>query len=485
MNIRFLKPSEYQSTKALAAECFGDTPDLDTYYAADVSDCRIAVLEEDGCILSMVQLRRFFAVYENETVPAWYLLYVCTAEQHRHKGYMDAVMHFVLDTINREGERFAFLVPVDPAIYAHLGFVHFWEFRPEEREMLYADGGLTDCFACMLDSSAFAAPAALRPAEGLSDIRYRRFDADAAAEHFDFFHVRPNRSYDSVPLDDFLWNEVIESEYAVVDGRCFLIKGLCDGAFTGALPFCPEAELPYYFRLQERYFNEVLRRPFRAFLQDAEGIAVLRDAGMLDNYEVTEDPEIYDYIYDGEALRTLSGRSYAGKRNRIHKFEREYGSGWEYRDLGYGDRQEIIAFLKRWGACKGAEEGAGVSLSENFDVAETLEIEMSGAIRLLCSPELMAKVRCGGIYVDGELCAFTLGAWNPRERMAVIEIEKAMPEMDGLYQLINREFLLHAFPDAKLVNREDDVGIPGLRQAKLSYNPIAFEKRYTILQKSF
>ena len=131
------------------------------------------------------------------------------------------------------------------------------------------------------------------------------------------------------------------------------------------------------------------------------------------------------------------------------------------------------------------EVGTGVSLSESFDVAETLEIEVSGAIRLLRSPALMAKVRCGGIYVDGTLCAFTLGAWNSREHMAVIEIEKAMPGMDGLYQLINREFLLHAFPEAELVNREDDVGIPGLRQAKLSYNPIAFEKRFHLAQRNF
>ena len=483
--IRFLSPSEYSLTKPLAAECFAQTADLEAYYAADVQDSRIAVMEQDGDLLSMAQLRRFFLCRGDEAVPAWYVLYVCTAEQHRRHGCMDAVLHFVLDTLRREGECFAFLVPVDPAIYAHLGFVHRWEFRPEERELLCADDGLNECFGCVLNGSDFAPPDALRPADGVSSLTYRDFDADAAAAQFDFFHVRPNRSYDSVPLDCFIWNDAVQSEYAVADGRCLLMKGVSEGRITGALPLCPETELPYYFRLQERYFNEILHQPFRAFLQDAEGIAVLRAAGMLDNYDVTEDPEIYDYLYDGEALRTLAGRGLAGKRNRIHKFEREYGSNWEYRTLGHEDRQEIISFLKRWDAAKGAEVGSGISMAESFDVAETLEIEVSGAIRLLCSPALMARVRCGGIYVDGRLCAFALGAWNPRERMAVIEIEKADPEMDGLYQLINREFLLHAFPEAEIVNREDDVGIPGLRQAKLSYHPIGFEKRYTLLQKDF
>ena len=55
--------------------------------------------------------------------------------------------------------------------------------------------------------------------------------------------------------------------------------------------------------------------------------------------------------------------------------------------------------------------------------------------------------------------------------------------LEGLYKLREKEFLIHEFPDVKLVNREDDLGLPGLRQAKMSYNPIFFEKRYTIKQK--
>ena len=53
--------------------------------------------------------------------------------------------------------------------------------------------------------------------------------------------------------------------------------------------------------------------------------------------------------------------------------------------------------------------------------------------------------------------------------MAVIHIEKADPEINGLYQFINQQFLVHEFPDVALVNREDDVGMPGLRKAKMSY----------------
>ena len=69
--------------------------------------------------------------------------------------------------------------------------------------------------------------------------------------------------------------------------------------------------------------------------------------------------------------------------------------------------------------------------------------------------------------------------------MAVIDIEKAEPDIVGLYQMINREFLIHEFPDAEIVNREDDVGLPGLRRAKLSYYPIDYARKYAIKQKDF
>ena len=91
-----------------------------------------------------------------------------------------------------------------------------------------------------------------------------------------------------------------------------------------------------------------------------------------------------------------------------------------------------------------------------------------------------------GVYIDGKLEAFTIGSYNEFEKMAVIHIEKANPEINGLYQFINREFLVRAFPEEMmLVNREDDVGMEGLRRAKMSYNPIDFARKYSIEQKDF
>lgn len=85
--------------------------------------------------------------------------------------------------------------------------------------------------------------------------------------------------------------------------------------------------------------------------------------------------------------------------------------------------------------------------------------------------------------VLGKFEAFSLGVYGKAERMAVIHVEKANPEIRGLYPFICQQFLLHEFPDALLVNREDDIGLEGLRKSKLSYNPIYLEEKYEIRQK--
>ena len=88
----------------------------------------------------------------------------------------------------------------------------------------------------------------------------------------------------------------------------------------------------------------------------------------------------------------------------------------------------------------------------------------------------------GGVYIDGQLEAFTIGSYNPVEHMAVIHIEKANPEINGLYQFINQQFLIEEFPEAEWVNREDDMGLEGLRKAKMTYYPADYARKYLVEQ---
>lgn len=66
---------------------------------------------------------------------------------------------------------------------------------------------------------------------------------------------------------------------------------------------------------------------------------------------------------------------------------------------------------------------------------------------------------------------------------AVIHVEKANSNIRGLYPFINQTFLNEVFPNVSLVNREDDLGVEGLRKAKMSYGPLRLEHKYTITRK--
>ncbi len=318
-------------------------------------------------------------------------------------------------------------------------------------------------------------------------LKFVPFTAAHARDFWEYFQIRPNKSYDSIPLDSFIWRDEVNIKVCLPDEHClFMIEHDDDGIDYGtAIPFCREEELCGYFRLLEQYFNEVLGKPLRISYADAEGVAALQAAGCLENYEVEHMEAIRDYLYDAESLRTLAGRKLSKKRSHIHKFEKAFEGRWEYRTLGFGDREELLSFLEVWTEKReAAGEGQGVNGNdESFDAIEWLDLEVRGAKDILKSPELFEKIRIGGVYLDGKLAAFSIGGYNAREKMAVIEIEKAWNDVDGLYQVINQQFLLHEFPEAVLVNREDDVGLPGLRQAKMSYYPIGFEDRYRLCQK--
>ena len=285
-----------------------------------------------------------------------------------------------------------------------------------------------------------------------------------------FVGLRPNKACDSVALDSFLWREYYHVQFAISGDKAVQWLMELDGEPYSAMPLCRQEDLESSFCEIVDYFNQVLKKPLRIYLADEEAVQYLN----LDpaRFEVKEQEDLKDYLYDGEALRTLAGKKLHKKKNNYNAFVKAYEGRIEYRKLCCSDREDVWKFLDFWRQQKGD------------DVEEHLDYEVRGIHDILknCS-EMAAEM--GGVYVDGRMEAFTIGSLNPLENMAVIHIEKANPEMRGLYQYINREFLVHAFPDVALVNREDDMGLEGLRKAKMSYNPIAFARKYSVTQIDF
>ena len=184
-------------------------------------------------------------------------------------------------------------------------------------------------------------------------------------------------------------------------------------------------------------------------------------------YRIEEQRANFDYVYRQDRLVALSGRKFDGKRNRLKKFLKNHS--YTYQPLTSEYIAQCVTLLEIWNRIR-------QPVSEEFP---KLREEKHAVIETLVNFEWL-KLRGGMILVGGKVEAFSIGeALNPNT--LVTYIEKSNPEMEGLAQLINREFARHAAAGFTYINREDDLGEPGLRRAKMSYYPDHFIHKYAAL----
>jgi uncharacterized protein len=182
-----------------------------------------------------------------------------------------------------------------------------------------------------------------------------------------------------------------------------------------------------------------------------------------EGFHCAPDENDFDYVYLASDLAELKGKKYDGKRNRIKKFEKSHAS--QYVRIGPADLAACRDLFEEWLADKG--ENGGAIDAQKDAIQEALlhfrELGLTG----------------GAIVAEDRIAAFSIG-----ERLngdtAVIHIEIVSPRYEGLAQLMNREFVRHEWADCRFINREQDLGIPGLRRAKLSYHPDHRVEKYHI-----
>ena len=295
---------------------------------------------------------------------------------------------------------------------------------------------------------------------------------EEAAELSRIYALRDNKTCDSTVLDTYIWKDLYDTKvYLEEEAALILMKD--EKGYFAAMPYCSAEDLPKYFKILRSYFNEELKAPLRIDLADEDALNAL---GLMDDpdFVIEEETDYKDYLYDAQELRTLAGKKFQKKRNLVNKFMKEYEGRWEYKTLCCMDEYFLEKFMEKW---------VEIRLSEGVDSKDTLIVEKDGVIDILRNCDKVT-FRVGGLFIDEMLEAFTIGSYNSREQMAVISIEKANSEIPGIYQVINQQFLLNSYEDARIVNREDDMGLEGLRHAKESYNPVGYARKYRIIEKA-
>ena len=181
---------------------------------------------------------------------------------------------------------------------------------------------------------------------------------------------------------------------------------------------------------------------------------------------MAENRDMSDYIYEREKLVKLPGKKYHGKRNHIARFMD--ADDWCYEEITDANRADAKAMMDEW---KNRRADAwNVELEQEFGAMTTALMEMK---QLGLVGGLLRKV--------GQVVALSMG--EPlNDDTFVVHYEKAFADVQGAYPMINQQFAEHAAEGYTFIDREEDTGDPGLRKAKLSYQPCRLEKKYTAIR---
>ncbi len=192
-------------------------------------------------------------------------------------------------------------------------------------------------------------------------------------------------------------------------------------------------------------------------------------------FEFTQDRDGSDYLYEIERLADLGGKKLHNKRNHINRFE-DNNPDWTFEELTSASLPECLAMNREWYSRSLDREGP----------AEAADLTAEGkALGLAVEHYEALSLKGGLIRSSGAVVAFTIGDPLCSDTFDV-HFEKAYSELQGSYAMINREFarwVRRHYPDVRYLNREDDMGLEGLRKAKESYYPDLMAEKHVAVWK--
>lgn len=255
-----------------------------------------------------------------------------------------------------------------------------------------------------------------------------------------------------------IWQSLYNNCYCIEDGILFL-KSYDENIETFSIPF-GNIEVG-----MQKIINHCGGMPV-IWAQQGERFEKFKNL-YGDFYEIFDSRNEFDYIYSSSDLINLSGKKYHSKRNHISAFSKQFN--WHYEDISENNIEKVKNCAQIW------YDNCGNNLDEE------LKTEMIGVGLMLDNMEFLG-IQGGAIVVDTNVVAFTLGS-AINDQIYNIHIEKAISGYETAYTVINREFAARNAQNFKYINREDDLGIEGLRKSKLSYKPEILLPKYICTKK--
>lgn len=279
------------------------------------------------------------------------------------------------------------------------------------------------------------------------------------------FSQQPARTTERCFADLFIWRERYRSQFAIEDGFLFVRSRAAEDKRWYYLFPVGQGDLPAAL---SRIRQDAAGQPYCLYGCTPAQREQL-DPETAGRYLFLEDRDNFDYLYRRQDLAELKGKKLHAKRNFVNRFLEEYEGEWRYEPLDpqrHGD--QVLELHRLWrqhhlaGGAIGAEEPdyEGQAIRQALEYFRPLEM------------------RGGGLWIRDTLAAFTMGCLAGDT--LTVQLEKALPQFQGAYPMMNQQFIAHGGQDFELVNREEDMGIEGLRKAKLSYHPVELSVKYLL-----
>jgi len=270
----------------------------------------------------------------------------------------------------------------------------------------------------------------------------------------------------------YMWREINRFSWDIV-GDYMCISGIShleleDGII---LPFMfpPLTKTGEYDKesLRETIFKakehfDKAGQPFSLRLVPFHLVEIIKEA--VPELSWTDDRPNYDYIYLTQDLIELKGRDFHSKKNHLNYFNKTFEH--EYVKLSSSMAEDAMRFIDEFINIK----------EETASEMEMLKMEEEAMKDVFMNLEKVGY-EAGAILIDGKIEALAIGG-RLGNKMITEHVEKANVNFRGLYQAINNEFCKNTAAWAKYINREEDMGIPNLRKAKLSYRPVKLLEKY-------
>ena len=276
-----------------------------------------------------------------------------------------------------------------------------------------------------------------------------------------FLKSFPSEASDYTFTNMFIWRAYYQVQWSCMDDWLLILYNPMHWGYYFLQPIGPSGRKEVTRKMLEWLRDEKDEPEPRIDRGDDSYIQELKDESLF-SIETIRDQ--FDYVYEAQDLIHLAGRKFHQKKNHVNKFRKT--QTFQYEPLTNGVVDECVHVLKKW--CNWRECEKNLIMRAEFEAVYEALIHFN-----------QLNIFGGLIRVGGTVEAFSMGEMM-NNTTAIIHVEKANPKIQGSFAMINQQFAEHQWHSASFINREQDLGVEGLRKAKMSYNPHHMVKKHRI-----